>query len=336
MYCRPGVGKLLFRSAFYAQRPFPTATKSCGWPTPTTCLNKHFTVLCPKTIRWGKSAAMKLPGSQNPNRNLAYVLFRERQAPPSFIRQREKIMLPPASIAAPDAFGRHHDLPELVSSGAKAARAAKKVVFPHPVEPLSAFFLETGPFFFEVAMPLHQGPVVVGAEILPVFDDEYAFCRRRYGLGARQHGVGEDVLGDLRGCAVSGFWSCCHRWFAGERLRRLSGAIARPSCTCDSSWFPRARTCSPRECGRDCPRSSDFVLVARAGLGFYFGHGPTASFQRGLVLNSAAWIPGLRYMFQSGNSRKRRNPPVLSTPGVYTAPPGMTAAATIGPESGRC
>ena len=57
---------------------------------------------------------------------------------------------------------------------------------------------------------------------------------------------------------------------------------------------------------------------------------------RGLVLNSATWIPGLRYMFQSGNSRKRRNPAVLSTPGVHAAPPGMTTAATIVPESGRC
>ncbi len=55
----------------------------------------------------------------------------------------------------------------------------------------------------------------------------------------------------------------------------------------------------------------------------------------GLVLNLAAWIPGLRYMFQLGISRKRRNPAVLSTPGVHTAPPGMTSAGTIVLESGR-
>ena len=55
----------------------------------------------------------------------------------------------------------------------------------------------------------------------------------------------------------------------------------------------------------------------------------------GLVLNSAAWIPGLRYMFYLRNSRKRRNPAVLSTPGVHTAPPGMTSAGTIVLESGR-
>ena len=41
----------------------------------------------------------------------------------------------------------------------------------------------------------------------------------------------------------------------------------------------------------------------------------------GLVLNSATWIPGLRYMLQSGNSRKRRNPAVLSTPGIQPLRP---------------
>ena len=56
----------------------------------------------------------------------------------------------------------------------------------------------------------------------------------------------------------------------------------------------------------------------------------------GLVLNSATWIPGLRYMFQLRNSRKRRNPAVLLTPGVHAAPPGMTTAETIVLESGRC
>ena len=56
----------------------------------------------------------------------------------------------------------------------------------------------------------------------------------------------------------------------------------------------------------------------------------------GLVPNAANWIPGLRCMFQLRKSRKRWNPAVLSTPGLYAAPPGMTTAGTIVLESGRC
>ena len=56
----------------------------------------------------------------------------------------------------------------------------------------------------------------------------------------------------------------------------------------------------------------------------------------GLVSNAAAWIPGLHYIFKLRNSRKRRNPAILSTPGLYTAPPGMTTVGTIVFESGRC
>ena len=55
----------------------------------------------------------------------------------------------------------------------------------------------------------------------------------------------------------------------------------------------------------------------------------TQSGSKGLVLNSATWIPGLRYILYLRNSGKRRNPAILSTLGLHTDPPGMTIAGTV-------
>ena len=54
-------------------------------------------------------------------------------------------------------------------------------------------------------MPGHKGPVVIRAEIVPVFHDEQPFDGAADLLEARQHAVGEDVFIEPRVASVGGF-----------------------------------------------------------------------------------------------------------------------------------
>src|SRR5690606_29168880 len=89
-------------------------------------------------------------------------------------------------------------LPELIAADPEAGHGHRQVVVPHAPEALAVALGQPRPGLVEVAPPGLQGQVVVGAEVLPVLDDEAAFHRPGDLRGRGQHGVGEDVAADPR------------------------------------------------------------------------------------------------------------------------------------------
>lgn len=71
-----------------------------------------------------------------------------------------------------NAFGREDDLPQLVSPGAESAGKGQKIKFPHTVETITVFIFENIPAVLEILKPVHQGFIIIGAEVMPVFKDE--------------------------------------------------------------------------------------------------------------------------------------------------------------------
>src|SRR5690606_10125614 len=77
-----------------------------------------------------------------------------------------------AAIAPGDAVSGQRPLPQLELPGAEGPGAAQQVVAPHAVEALPQLVGEARPGGFEIAVPGHQGPVVVGAEVVDVLHHE--------------------------------------------------------------------------------------------------------------------------------------------------------------------
>src|SRR5690606_31077365 len=54
------------------------------------------------------------------------------------------------------------DLPQVDVAGAEDCSAAQQVIAPHAVEAVAVFLPKLRPCLFEIGMPGHQGPVVIG------------------------------------------------------------------------------------------------------------------------------------------------------------------------------
>ncbi|MDV7399312.1 hypothetical protein RZS08_48320, partial [Arthrospira platensis SPKY1] len=80
-----------------------------------------------------------------------------------------------ASITTGDPEWRHHELPQLRSACPEGAGAGKQVVAPHASEAFAVTLREVRPGGLEARMPGQQGVVVVGAEVVNIFDDEEIF-----------------------------------------------------------------------------------------------------------------------------------------------------------------
>ena len=92
-------------------------------------------------------------------------------------------------------MGQDH-LPELAFARAEEAGAAHQVVLPHAVEALAVACLQLRPGALEPVPPGHQRAIVVGAEVVPVLDDEAAFDGGGYFHRRGQLAVGEHVAVD--------------------------------------------------------------------------------------------------------------------------------------------
>ena len=65
-------------------------------------------------------------------------------------------------------------MPDLEGAGAEEAGAGAQVIAPHAAEAVVVEAAEAVPVGLEVAGPSHEGGVVIGAEVGPVFHDEQA------------------------------------------------------------------------------------------------------------------------------------------------------------------
>src|SRR5699024_6312140 len=82
-------------------------------------------------------------------------------------------------VATGHAFGREHDLPQVVPARAEAGHRTGQVEPPHATEALVVPRRQVLPGRFDVVAPGLQRPVVVGAEVVPVLDHEAALQRPR-------------------------------------------------------------------------------------------------------------------------------------------------------------
>lgn len=97
-----------------------------------------------------------------------------------------------------------HPLPQLQIARTESAGARQQVIPPHAVEARAQPVGECRPRGLEVRVPGHQRAVVVGAEVVQVFDHE-ALCAGEPDVGeGGELAVGEDVAVDPRIGAVPG------------------------------------------------------------------------------------------------------------------------------------
>ena len=100
-------------------------------------------------------------------------------------------------VATANAVWRQDELPELVRARPEGCSRDQQIVLPHTVEALTILFPEqriSVPVLVEVPEPRHQGPVVVGAEVVPVLNDEQPLKGIRKLARRRDERVREDVL----------------------------------------------------------------------------------------------------------------------------------------------
>src|SRR5690348_5037336 len=108
------------------------------------------------------------------------------------------------AIAAGYSARTEHELPELVAARAECGGRGGKVEAPHAPEAFAVLRRECRPGGVEIRTPGHQGPVVVGAEVVPVLDHEHALARSGDLFDRRQHGIGKNILCDPRVGTVRG------------------------------------------------------------------------------------------------------------------------------------
>ena len=103
-------------------------------------------------------------------------------------------------------------------AGSKAGSRTQKVVIPHPAK-AQVIFGDLIPLLIYIRMPGHQGLVVIGAEIMDIFDDHLLLNRLRDLSQRGQNATGKNVaieewIGNLFGL-IRGDGVMKHRaiWF---------------------------------------------------------------------------------------------------------------------------
>ena len=93
---------------------------------------------------------------------------------------------------------REHYLPELNVTGAEGAGAGVQIIAEHPFETFRIVIGNFRPAGEKTLIPGHQGGVIIGAEVMPVFHHKVLLA----GIGdlpnRRQTAVGEDIFIDPR------------------------------------------------------------------------------------------------------------------------------------------
>jgi len=97
-------------------------------------------------------------------------------------------------VAAPDALFGEYDLPQLVLPRPETAGTGKQVVGPHAVKTFIVPGFDFIPIVGEIAIPGHQGLIIVGPEAVPVLKHQHPFTGRDDLTGRRQHGIGKDIF----------------------------------------------------------------------------------------------------------------------------------------------
>ena len=96
-------------------------------------------------------------------------------------------------IAADDAIRGEDYLPQLVTAGTEGPGTGQQIIAPHPVKSLVVIRLQPVPITLKIGVPGHEGLIIIGAEIMPVFHDKEAFDGTAELFNRGKQTVGEDI-----------------------------------------------------------------------------------------------------------------------------------------------
>lgn len=95
-----------------------------------------------------------------------------------------------------------YQLPQHALPGTEIGRAGHEVIRPHALETLAIVFLKLGPGQLNVGMPSHEGFVVIGPEVMPVFKHQPAINMLGDFTGRWDFSIRKNVFVDPR---IGGF-----------------------------------------------------------------------------------------------------------------------------------